>query len=100
MWGLDSADAALVSAVTAPHPIVVKLGGALLADAAHLGAVLDGVGAGRGGPVVIVGGGPQATQMARRLGHEPRIVAGRRVTGDLDLDIALWAYRGELNTRP
>ncbi|HLA64670.1 MAG TPA: acetylglutamate kinase, partial [Rhodothermales bacterium] len=55
---------------------------------------------GAAGPVVVVhGGGPQATALARRLGHEPRIVAGRRVTTDLDLQIALWAFRGELNAR-
>jgi acetylglutamate kinase len=80
---------------------VVKLGGALLADAVALEAVWAGVEALQAtGPVVVVhGGGPQATALARRLGHEPRIVAGRRVTTDLDLQIALWAFRGELNSR-
>ena len=52
------------------------------------------------GPVVVVhGGGPQATDLARRLGHEPRIVAGRRVTTDLDLDVALYVMRGSVNAR-
>lgn len=80
---------------------VVKLGGALLADDAALADVWAGVAALReAGPVVVVhGGGPQSTALARRLGHEPRIVAGRRVTTDLDLDIALWAMRGALNAR-
>ena len=78
---------------------VVKLGGALLDDARALTAVWCGVTALReAGPVVLVhGGGPQSTALARRLGHEPRIVAGRRVTADLDLDIALWTMRGALN---
>lgn len=49
--------------------------------------------------VVVHGGGPQATALARRLGHEPRVVAGRRVTTDLDLDVALWTLRGSLNAR-
>ena len=83
-------------------PVVLKLGGALLADASALDAVWAGVGALRdsGTPVVVVhGGGPQQTELARRLGHEPRIVAGRRVTSDLDLRIALWTLRGELNAR-
>ena len=49
--------------------------------------------------VVVHGGGPQATALSRRLGHEPRIVAGRRVTGDLDLEVALYTLRGALNAR-
>ena len=78
---------------------VVKLGGAVAGDAAARAAVWAAVAA-MDGPVVLVhGGGPQATALARRLGHEPRIVAGRRVTGDLDLDVALWTMRGELNAR-
>ena len=78
---------------------VIKIGGALLADPDALGAIWDGVRhLLREGPVVIVhGGGPQATALARRLGHEPRMLAGRRVTTELDRDIVLWTIRGELN---
>jgi acetylglutamate kinase len=80
---------------------IVKLGGAILDSPADVAAVWAGVTALQaGGPVVVVhGGGPQATALARRLGHEPRVVAGRRVTTDLDLRTALWAMRGELNAR-
>lgn len=49
--------------------------------------------------VLVHGGGPQATEMARRLDHTPTLVEGRRVTGDLDLSIVLWAMRGELNAK-
>ena len=82
-------------------PTVVKLGGAVLADDAAVADVWAGVRALReAGPVVVVhGGGPQQTEIATRLGHAPRLVAGRRVTGDLDLQIALWALRGEINAR-
>ena len=80
-------------------PVVVKLGGAILADAGAVATVWAGVEA-LGRPAVVVhGGGPQATTLARALGHEPRIVAGRRVTTDLDLDVALYALRGALNAR-
>ena len=80
-------------------PTVVKLGGAILTDAAAVDAVWRGVSA-AGGPTVIVhGGGPQQTAIAERLGHAPRFVAGRRVTSGLDLEIALWALRGEINAR-
>ena len=80
-------------------PVVVKLGGAVLADAGAVAAVWAGVRAERAPVVVVHGGGPQATALARRLGHEPRVVAGRRVTTDLDLDVALWTLRGALNVR-
>lgn len=80
-------------------PVVIKIGGALLADAETMASVWRGA-LKLGEPFVLVhGGGPQATALARRLGHEPTIVAGRRVTSDLDLDIALWTLRGELNAR-
>lgn len=80
-------------------PVVVKLGGAVLADARAVAAVWEGMRSVREPVVLVHGGGPQATALARRLGHKPRIVAGRRVTSDLDLDVALWTLRGELNAR-
>lgn len=78
---------------------VVKIGGALLNDERSLDQFWQSVRTlhERQAVVVVHGGGPQATEMARRLGHEPRIVHGRRVTTDLDLDIMKWTVRGELN---
>jgi acetylglutamate kinase len=82
------------------RPAVVKIGGALIEDG-DLSGFWNGIRAMmQDGPVVVVhGAGPQATHMARRMGHEPRMVHGRRVTGDLDLDIMLWVARGAVNTR-
>lgn len=79
---------------------VIKIGGALLSEAARIGALWDGIRAihAERHVVVVHGGGPQLTAMARRLGHEPRIVQGRRVTTDLDLNIMHWTVRGVLNT--
>ena len=79
-------------------PTVIKLGGAVLSDPAAVRAVWTDV-ARLPQAVVVHGGGPQATALARRLGYEPEVVAGRRVTGDLDLDVALWTLRGSLNAR-
>ncbi len=47
--------------------------------------------------VVVHGGGPQATDLSRRLGVEPRMVAGRRVTDDTALSVAKMVYAGQLN---
>ena len=48
--------------------------------------------------ILVHGGGPQTTALARRLGHEPTIVHGRRVTTELDLNILTWVISGQLNT--
>ncbi len=48
--------------------------------------------------VVVHGGGPQASALTRRLGLEPRMVAGRRVTDDDALEVAKMVYGGQLNT--
>ncbi len=47
--------------------------------------------------VLVHGGGPQATALARRLGFEPEIVAGRRVTTPEALEVAKMVVAGQLN---
>ncbi len=47
--------------------------------------------------VIVHGGGPQETELQKRLGHEPTIVAGRRVTDDETLEVAKMVYAGKLN---
>lgn len=82
------------------HIFVVKLGGEILREE----EALDGV-AGQisllhslGIRLVVVhGGGPQASALSRRLGLEPRMVAGRRVTDDAALEVATMTYAGTLN---
>ena len=82
-----------------PHPIVIKIGGAVLEKTDGLEAFWRQVKAlHETTPVVIVhGGGKQATDVAHRLGHEPHIVHGRRVTTDLDLEVVQWTLRGSVN---
>ncbi|MEM1115181.1 MAG: acetylglutamate kinase [Bacteroidota bacterium] len=85
-----------------PPAVVVKLGGAIVSDleaVATLWASVRALCEGGTHVVIVHGGGPQSTELARRLGHEPRIVAGRRVTSDLDLDVALYVLRGAVNAR-
>ncbi|MEM8599278.1 MAG: acetylglutamate kinase [Bacteroidota bacterium] len=82
-----------------PRPTtLLKLGGALLADEAAVAAVWNAV-ASLDRVVLVHGGGPQATALAKRLGHTPRMVHGRRVTTALDLDVLLWEVSGRLNAR-
>ena len=83
------------------HVFVVKLGGDVLADR----EVLDQVAAQLAllyslsiRLVVVHGGGPQASAMSRRLGQEPQLIAGRRVTDSGALEVAKMVYAGLLNT--
>jgi acetylglutamate kinase len=80
---------------------VVKLGGEVLQDPDVLDqvatqlALLHSL---RIRIVVVHGGGPQASALARRLGQEPVMVAGRRVTDDAALEVTKMVYAGLLNT--
>ena len=80
---------------------VLKLGGEVLAGPGRIAALMEQVGVlqALGVRLVLVhGGGPQSTALARRLGHEPRMVAGRRVTRAEDLRVASQVLSGEINT--
>ncbi len=79
--------------------VVIKVGGevvqgpylpVLAADVAEMRAA--------GLPIVIVhGGGPQATELQRRLGQIPTIVGGRRVTDLETLDVMKMTVAGKVN---
>ncbi|HTF55912.1 MAG TPA: acetylglutamate kinase [Planctomycetota bacterium] len=48
--------------------------------------------------VVVHGGGKQATELSEKLGIEPRIINGRRVTDDRTLDVVKMTFAGLINT--
>ena len=47
--------------------------------------------------VVVHGGGPQASALSRRMGLEPEMVAGRRVTSPEVLEVAKMVYGGQIH---
>jgi acetylglutamate kinase len=81
--------------------VVVKCGGEIARDSEVLGhlardvALLHHVGV---RVVLVHGGGPQATELSQKLGHEPKIVQGRRVTDDETLEVAKMVFAGQINT--
>ena len=82
------------------HVFVVKLGGEVLAAPEVLDSVTGQLSLlwSLGIRIVVVhGGGPQATALSRRLGSEPRMVAGRRITDDGALEVAKFVYAGQIN---
>ena len=79
---------------------VVKLGGDVLSAPDTLDSVAGQLAllSSLGIRIVVVhGGGPQATALSLRLGLEPRMVAGRRVTDDGALEVAKMVYGGQIN---
>jgi acetylglutamate kinase len=49
--------------------------------------------------VLVHGGGPQSTALAKRLGLSTRMVEGRRVTDASTLEVSTMVLNGEINTR-
>jgi acetylglutamate kinase len=47
--------------------------------------------------LVVHGGGPQASALSRKMGLEPEVVAGRRVTSPEVLEVAKMVYGGQIN---
>jgi acetylglutamate kinase len=79
--------------------IVVKVGGEVVASP-HMAALAADVASLRaaGERVVIVhGGGPQTTELQRRLGQTPRVVGGRRITDADALEAVKMAVAGKVN---
>ncbi len=78
--------------------VIVKLGGevvkgpyisAICADVAELAKTR---------PVLVVhGGGPQATELQKRLGQTPNVVAGRRITDAETLEVMKMTVAGQVN---
>lgn len=79
---------------------VLKLGGEVLSSAEALDnvavqvALLESLSI---RVLVVHGGGPQASELSQRMGIEPEIVAGRRVTSPEVLEVAKMVYAGRIN---
>jgi len=81
------------------NAVVVKLGGEVVRGAS-LAPIAEGVAALRkqGVPVVVVhGGGPQATELQKKLGQTPNIVGGRRITDEDTLTVMKMTVAGQVN---
>jgi acetylglutamate kinase len=81
------------------RPILVKIGGEVIGSgeaavlAGDVRTLVDG-----GARIAIVhGGGPQATDLQKRLGLPTVLIAGRRVTDPATLDVMKMVLAGKLN---
>ncbi|WP_434383698.1 acetylglutamate kinase [Melittangium boletus] len=80
---------------------VVKIGGELAQDrprlAASVGAAVRAFLDAGIRVAVIHGGGPQATELQKKLGLEPRMVAGRRYTDEATLEVMKMSLAGQVS---
>ncbi|MCI6617510.1 MAG: acetylglutamate kinase [Prevotella sp.] len=80
-----------------PALTVVKVGGAVVEDAAQLAGLLDRFAAIEGRKILVHGGGRRATKTAAALGIESRMVNGRRITDEEMLEVVTMVYGGLVN---
>jgi acetylglutamate kinase len=87
--------------VTTTALVVVKFGGELLEDRAHLTTVVAALGhiAARGPVVVVHGGGKEIDAALRLAGIEKRQVDGLRITDEATLAVVVAVLAGTVNTR-
>ncbi len=79
--------------------IVLKLGGEVV-HSPELDVIapdLRTLTAGHNRVAIVHGGGPQATALQKRLGLEPRMIAGRRFTDAATLEVMKYVVAGQLN---
>lgn len=78
---------------------VVKIGGNVINDPVQLELFLKDFAEVEGKKVLIHGGGKKATELANQLGLEPKMVNGRRITDEANLEIVTMVYAGLLNKK-
>lgn len=76
---------------------IVKVGGAVVEDEAQLSQLLKDFSAIEGKKVLVHGGGRRATQVAKSLGIETKMVDGRRITDADMLQVVTMVYGGLVN---
>ena len=84
------------------RPLVLKFGGELIEDRAHLAQVVAAVAriASSGAPLVVVHGGGKEIDAALRIaGIEKRQIEGLRITDEPTLDVVVSVLAGAVNTR-
>jgi acetylglutamate kinase len=79
---------------------VVKMGGELVVDPAARESLAQDIALAHHVGIrltVVHGGGPQATDLAGRLGLKTEMVEGRRVTDEATLEVAKMVFAGKIN---
>lgn len=76
---------------------VIKIGGNVINSKPKLESFLSDFAELQGLKILIHGGGKKATEIADSMGLEPRMIDGRRVTDEANLEVVTMVYAGLLN---
>lgn len=78
---------------------VLKIGGEVLQDAQKLSQTLSEFHRITGPKILVHGGGREVNDLSLKMGVEPQIVEGRRITDSFQLELAVMLYAGKINTQ-
>jgi len=78
---------------------VVKIGGNVIDNSEALNAFLDEFAKMEAPKILIHGGGVLASNLSKKLGIEPKMIDGRRVTDEQTIDIVTMVYAGLINKK-
>lgn len=76
---------------------ILKIGGNVLADQQQLSQALDLFSSYAGPAILVHGGGRRASEILKALGHQPKMINGRRITDEAALEVVTMVYAGSLN---
>ena len=76
---------------------IIKIGGNIINNKEVLSSFLSDFSKLEGLKILVHGGGKRATTMAKDLGLAPKMVGGRRITDEANLEIVTMVYAGLLN---
>ena len=76
---------------------IVKIGGNIINDEVVLTAFLKDFSELEGFKILVHGGGKRATKIASEMGLKPKMIQGRRVTDEANLEVVTMVYAGLLN---
>lgn len=82
-----------------PPLSIIKIGGKILEDEVKLNAALKQFAKIDGPKILVHGGGKAASSWSEKLGIEPQLIEGRRVTDAATLDIVTMVYAGLYNKK-
>ena len=79
------------------HLNIIKIGGNVINSETELDSFLSDFAHLPGLKILIHGGGRKATEIADSMGLEPKMIGGRRVTDEANLEVVTMVYAGLLN---
>lgn len=76
---------------------IIKIGGNIINNSETLSTFLKDFSELKGFKILVHGGGKKATELANTIGLEPKMIGGRRITDQANLEIVTMVYAGLLN---